>query len=79
MQLTLRRAHRELFLLTSGAEDLPEIEFVAAQRFRDTQYFALPDDSPPDLARFQSWQQDRAIWVAVDGQGFLIENVILGN
>jgi len=73
------------------AEDLPylpEIEHAAAQLFRDTKYFALADDSSPDLARFQAWLQDGAIWVAVeaqenvvgfavagevDGQGFLIE------
>jgi len=73
------------------AEDLPhlpEIEHVAAQLFRDTEYFALADDSPPDVARFQSWLQDDAIRVAVDahakvvgfavagevdGQGFLVE------
>ena len=71
---------------------MPEIESVAAQLFRDTRYFALADDSPPDLACFQSWLQDGVIWVTVDAQehvlsfaiagevdgpGFLIENVIL--
>lgn len=67
---------------------LPEIEHAAAQLFRDTKYFELADDSPPDVERFQSWLEDGAIWVAVDaqenvvgfaaagevdGQGFLIE------
>ena len=73
------------------AEDLPhlpELEHAAAQLFRDTEYFALADDSPPDVERFQSWLEDCAIWVAVDpqekvvgfavagdvdGQGFLVE------
>jgi GNAT superfamily N-acetyltransferase len=57
------------------AEDLPhlpEIEHAAAQLFRHTKYSELADDSPPDVALFQSWLQDGAIWVAVDSQ----ENVV---
>lgn len=51
---------------------LPEIESAAAQLFRDTEYFALADDSPPDVVRFTSWLQDGTIWVAVDSQEHVI-------
>ena len=63
---SFRQAHAE------DLPHLPEIESAAAQRFRDTEYSALADDSPPDVARFQSWLQGGAIWVAVDAQ----ENVV---
>lgn len=63
------------------AEDLPhlpEIESAAAQLFRNTEYFALADDSPPDVARFASWLRDGAIWVAVDSQEHVIGFAVAG-
>ena len=57
---------------------LPEIEHAAAQLFRETEYFALADDSPPDVARFQSWLEDGAIWLTVDAQGNVVGFAVAG-
>jgi GNAT superfamily N-acetyltransferase len=76
---------------SARAEDLsllPEIESAAPQRFRNTDYSELADDTGPDVERFQDWFHRGAIWVAgdtedtivgfavaeeIDGQGFLTE------
>ena len=46
--------------------------------FRDTEYFALADDSPPDVARFQSWLAEGAIWVVVDAEEHVIGFAVAG-
>jgi len=57
---------------------LPEIESAAAQRFRETAYAALADDSPPDVSHFQTWFQEGAIWVAVDAQEHVVGFAVAG-
>ena len=57
---------------------LPNIEHAAAQLFRDTEYFALADDSPPDLACFQRWLEAGAIWVVMDAQEEVIGFAVAG-
>jgi GNAT superfamily N-acetyltransferase len=78
---TQRPRLEEYTFRPAQAEDLPhlpEIEHASAQLFRDTEYFALADDSSPDLARFQTWLQDGAIWVAVEAQENLVGFAVAG-
>ena len=57
---------------------MPDIEHAAAQLFRHTEYFALADDSPPDVARFRSWLEEGAIWVVVDAEEGVIGFAVAG-
>jgi ribosomal protein S18 acetylase RimI-like enzyme len=57
---------------TEDLPRLPEIESAAAQRFRNTNYSELADDSPPGLETFQNWFRKGAIWVAVDTEDTVV-------
>jgi GNAT superfamily N-acetyltransferase len=63
---TFRRAQAE------DLRYLPELESAAAQRFRDTDYPELADDSSPDVGRFEGWFREGGIWVAADAQENLV-------
>jgi GNAT superfamily N-acetyltransferase len=71
---------------------LPRIERVASQLFRETEYAVIADEAEWEVARFEEWFREGAIWVAVDaaseivgfavaeeidGQGFLTELDVL--